>query len=120
MVNASLNWASITGIVLAIFGVISAPASISQIIFLLDRRTKNNKATITRLICILLMGIGRFIGSLLVGGILFFQGWRLDPILQFANFLLVMGLILETSSNVVRDRKEWLARRKFKIAKLNK
>ncbi len=113
MVNASINWASLTGIVLAIFGVISAPASIAQIVFVLNRRTENNRASITRSMFILVMGIGRFIGSLLVGGILFFQGWRLDPILQFANFLLVMGLILETSSNVVKDRKEWLSRKRI-------
>ena len=114
MVNASINWASLTGIVLAIFGVISAPASIAQIVFVLNRRTENNRASIIRSMFLFVMGIGRFIGSLLVGGILFFQGWRLDPILQFANFLLVMGLILETSSNVVKDRKEWLLRKNKK------
>tara|TARA_B100000700_G_C14380400_1_gene550137 strand:+ start:148 stop:474 length:327 start_codon:yes stop_codon:yes gene_type:complete len=29
----------------------------------------------------------------LCGGILFFQGWRLDPILQFGQFLLVAHVI---------------------------
>ncbi len=57
MVNASLNWASIVGIVLA-------PA-------------------LARDYDVFFAAIG-----LLCGGILFFQGWRLDPILQFGQFLL--------------------------------
>ena len=114
MVNASINWASLTGIVLAIFGVISAPASIAQIVFVLNRRTENNRASITRSMFIFVMGIGRFIGSLLVGGILFFQGWRLGPVFQFAFLILVVGLIIESSSGVLKDRKEWSGRKNTK------
>ena len=114
MVNASLNWASITGIILALFGIIAAPASIAQIIFVLNRRAENNRASITRSIFIFVMGFGRCIGSLLVGGILFFQGWRLEPVFQFAFLILVVGLIIESSSGVLKDRKEWSGRKKIK------
>ena len=70
MVNASLNWASIVGIVLAVGGA-----------FLYFMR--NFKPALARDYDVFFAAIG-----LLCGGILFFQGWRLDPILQFGQFLL--------------------------------
>jgi len=41
---------------------------------------------------------------------LFFQGWRLDPNLQFAVLLLSVGLILESISGIVADYNGWRAR----------
>ncbi len=70
MVNASLNWASIVGIVLAVGGA-----------FLYFMR--NFKPALARDYDVFFAAVG-----LLCGGILFFQGWRLDPILQFGQFLL--------------------------------
>jgi hypothetical protein len=70
LVNASLNWASIVGIVLAVGGAL---------LFFL----RNFKPAIARDTDVFFAAIG-----LLCGGILFFQGWRLDPILQFGQFLL--------------------------------
>ena len=70
MVNASLNWASIVGIVLAVCG--------GGLYFL-----RSFKPTLARDYDVFFAAIG-----LLCGGILFFQGWRLDPILQFGQFLL--------------------------------
>ncbi len=70
MVNASLNWASIVGIVLAVSG--------AGLYFL-----RSFKPALARDYDVFFAAIG-----LLCGGILFFQGWRLDPILQFGQFLL--------------------------------
>ena len=70
MVNASLNWASIVGIVLAVGGA-----------FLYFVR--NFKPALARDYDVFFAAVG-----LLCGGILIFQGWRLDPILQFGQFLL--------------------------------
>ena len=70
MVNASLNWASIGGIVLAVCG--------GGLYFL-----RSFKPALARDYDVFFAAIG-----LLCGGILFFQGWRLDPILQFGQFLL--------------------------------
>jgi hypothetical protein len=70
VVNASLNWASIVGIVLAVGGA-----------FLYFMRSF--KPALARDYDVFFAAIG-----LLCGGILFFQGWRLDPILQFGQFLL--------------------------------
>ena len=70
MVNASLNWASIVGIVLAICG--------AGLYFM-----RSFKPALARDYDVFFAAIG-----LLCGGILFFQGWRLDPILQFGQFLL--------------------------------
>ena len=82
MVNASLNWASIVGIVLAVFG--------GYIFFL-----RSFKPSISRDLDPLLAVV-----SWLCGGILFFQGWRLDPILQFGQFLLVGTTIWVTYDNL--------------------
>jgi len=70
VVNASLNWASIVGIVLAVCG--------GGLYFL-----RTFKPALARDYDVFFAAIG-----LLCGGILFFQGWRLDPILQFGQFLL--------------------------------
>ena len=70
MVNASLNWASIVGIVLAIGGAL--------LYFM-----RSFKPALARDYDVFFAAVG-----LLCGGILFFQGWRLDPILQFGQFLL--------------------------------
>ena len=82
MVNASLNWASIVGILLAVFG--------GYIFFL-----RSFKPSISRDLDPFLAVI-----SWLCGGILFFQGWRLDPILQFGQFLLVGTTIWITYENL--------------------
>ena len=66
MVNASLNWASIVGIALFIAGFIPF-----------------FKKSISTQYDALLVPV-----FWLSGSILFFQGWRLDPILQFGQFLL--------------------------------
>jgi len=70
VVNASLNCASIVGIVLAVCG--------GGLYFL-----RSFKPALARDYDVFFAAIG-----LLCGGILFFQGWRLDPILQFGQFLL--------------------------------
>ena len=102
MVNASLNWSSICGIVLAVWGLISAPLAIAQILFFFK---KNNKDTtsILKIIYTFLVTPLRFIGSLLVGGILYFQGWRLDPILQFGIFVFVVLYLSEAAFGFLRD-----------------
>jgi len=75
MVNASLNWASFVGIALAVAG--------AGLYALRSMRPK-----VARDHDIFFAAI-----ALLCGGILFFQGWRLDPILQFNQFLLAGSAI---------------------------
>ena len=102
MVNASLNWASIVGIVLAIWGLISAPLAITQIVIFLQQNNKDS-TSILKIIYIFLVTPLRSIGSLFVGGILFFQGWRLDPILQFGMFILTFLYLSEATFGFIRD-----------------
>ena len=49
--------------------------------------------------------LGRCTALPLVGSILFFQGWRLDPILQFGVGLLVMGTLVEAIPSVRADHR---------------
>ena len=102
MVNASTNWASVVGIVLAIWGLISAPLAITQIVIFLKRNYKDS-TSILKIIYIFLVTPLRFIGSLFVGGILFFQGWRLDPILQLGMFVFIFMYLSEAAFGFLRD-----------------
>ena len=113
MVNASLNWASICGIVLAIWGLISAPLAIIQIVMFLNRNNKDS-TSILKIIYIFLVTPLRFIGSLLVGGILFFQGWRLDPILQSGMFVFIIMYLSEAAFGFLRDVVKLLQSRRDK------
>ena len=79
MVNASLNWASIVGLVLFVCGFLN---------LFLHRNTQASYDLFISVVC------------WLCGGILFFQGWRLDPILQFGQFLLVILTIFTGYKNM--------------------
>ena len=87
MVNASLNWASIVGIALAIC---------SGCLFF-SRSFKPDLST----------GYDPLLGAigLLCGGILFFQGWRLDPILQLHQAFLAGTVVFFAYENIkLRNR----------------
>ena len=61
MVNASLNWASICGLLVFLLGLISAPASLANIFFLLNRRSDNTSQIILLSIYKVCLGILRSI-----------------------------------------------------------
>ena len=75
MVNLGLNWSSLLGIMLAVAG--------AGLYFL-----RSWKPKLARDHDIFFAAVG-----LLCGGILLFQGWRLDPILAFGQFLLTGSAI---------------------------
>ena len=107
MVNASLNWSSLIGLILFFYGVLTAPLAIAQIFFILQRRADTSPAVIAKTVVVLMQAAGRFFLLPLCGGILFFQGWRLDPILQFGQFLLAAGLIFESAPSIASDYQKW-------------
>ena len=81
MVNASLNWASIVGIALILAGFVP--------FFKKSISTKYDPYLVPSIwVC---------------GLILYFQGWRLDPILQFEQFLLV-GVIFFVGYEYIKLR----------------
>tara|TARA_B100001057_G_C22685785_1_gene885647 strand:- start:110 stop:589 length:480 start_codon:yes stop_codon:yes gene_type:complete len=87
MVNASLNWASIFGLILFISAIPSAVFSVKS---LNNLSSSSNEAALR--IAVLIFQI---IGMPLCGLIIFFQGWRLDPILQFSQAILVISIVLQ-------------------------
>ena len=110
MVNASLNWASIVGIILFLWGAFAGVLAIPQIIFNLQKRSDTTTAVIGKTLLIIFQGLGRLIALPLCGLILFFQGWRLDPILQFGQFLLAIGIVFESSASIMGDYQKWRVR----------
>ena len=87
MVNASLNWASICGLALFLSWIPCLVISVQGI----NRLSSSNEDAAFRIVALL----WQIIGPPICGLILFFQGWRLDPILQFSQALLVVGIIIQ-------------------------
>ena len=88
MVNASLNWTSILGIILF---------ASSGILFVF-KKSRNQKINVSIKVLIIL--------NLIAGFILFLQGWRLDPILQFMVFIIIFGTFLELVPFIYLDFKK--------------
>lgn len=79
MVNSGLNSASLLGICLMLFSIAFIPLGIAL------RRPFRIGNLIQDIIFAFVY--------LLCGSILVFQGWRLDPILQFGEFLLTLSSV---------------------------
>ena len=107
MVNASLNWASIVGILLVISGIPLFAFSVSSI----SRISSSSSDYVFRILNL----IGLLFIPFLCGGILFFQGWRLDPILQFGQFLLVGHVINLQIALILSERRK--SRKKLSLLK---
>ena len=105
MVNASLNWASLWGLLLMALWVPALVVSLRRFDVLMDRDQPRESLQGLGLLWLLVTLAGRCIAIPLVGSIMFFQGWRLDPILQFALTLLVWGTIVESIPSIRADHR---------------
>ena len=103
MFNAILSWTSTVGLLLFFYGILTAPLAIARIFFILQRRADTSPAVIAKTTIVLIQAAGRFLLLPVCGGILFFQGWRLDPILQFGQFILAIGIIFESAPSIMSD-----------------
>ena len=112
VVNASLNWAAIVGILLFLAAFPGAVTAGFQIAFLLGRRKDTSGGVVLATVWRFLMLFARLLLLPLIGGILFFQGWRLDPILQFGVFLLAAGYLSELIMSMVYEYGSWQKRKK--------
>ena len=110
MVNASLNWASIAGLFLILIWIPAIASGIFRIWFTLTRRTDKSPIVILKTLFIIFLTTGRAFCIPLAGGILFFQGWRLDPILQVGQSLLVIGIAVEIVPSFIDDYQKWKSR----------
>ena len=110
MVNASLNWASIVGILLVLLWIPAVTAGIFRIWFVLNRRTYTSPRVLIKTFLIIFQTIGRAFFIPLAGVVFFFQGWRLDPILQFACALLAGGIAVEMVPSFIDDYQGWRKR----------
>lgn len=105
MVNASLNWASICGLLLMALWVPALLVSLRRFDVLMDRDQPGESLHGLGYTLFLITLAGRCIALPLVGSIMFFQGWRLDPILQFGLSLLVWGTIVESIPSIRADHR---------------
>jgi len=112
VVNASLNWASVVGILLCLAALPGAVMAGFQIAFLLGRRKDISGGVVLATVWRFLVLFARLLLLPLIGGIFFFQGWRLDPILQFGVFLLAAGYLSELVMSMVYEYGSWQKRKK--------
>lgn len=105
MVNASLNWASIWGLLLMALWVPALVVSLRRFDVSMDLGQPRESLQGLRLVWLLVTLAGRCFALPLVGSIMFFQGWRLDPILQFGLTLLVWGTIVESIPSIRADHR---------------
>ena len=105
MMNVYLNWATIWGLVLMALWVPALVVSLRRFDVLMDRDQPRESLQGLGLLWLLVTLAGRCIAIPLVGSIMFFQGWRLDPILQFALTLLVWGTIVESIPSIRADHR---------------
>lgn len=101
MVNASLNWSSICGIAIALVSLPWAVISGFKISRILKQGKDRTGAQTLVVVWNLLVLFSRTLLLPLIGGILFFQGWRLDPVLQFSIFLFSIGCVVEMITTAV-------------------
>ena len=110
MVNASLNWASIAGLFLILIWIPAIASGVFRIWLTLSRRADTSPIVIFKTLCIIFLTTGRAFCIPLAGGILFFQGWRLDPILQLGQSLLAIGIAVEMVPSFIDDYQNWRSR----------
>ena len=110
MINASLNWASIVGILLVLLWIPALISGIFRIWFVLNRRADKSPRVLIKTFLIIFQTIARAFFIPLAGVVFFFQGWRLDPILQFACSLLAGGIAVEMVTSFIDDYQGWRER----------
>ena len=105
--NDALNWPSLVGVLLILFAVPGAVGAGFEVMFLLSRRADQERGLLLRAFHRMVVALGRLLGLPLAGAILFLQGWRLDPILQLAVFILAAGVLIEASGAFAEDLRRW-------------
>ena len=110
MVNASLNWASLVGLLLLLAALPASVAAGFQIAILLGRRRDASARIMVAAIWHFFVLLVRLVLLPVVGSILFFQGWRLDPVLQFAFSLLAVAYLGELIVGLTGEFSAWKKR----------
>ena len=110
MINASLNWGSIVGVGLILWSLHMSFMILWQFIFVLNKRSEMNKKVFLHTVYLAYLFLFRSILIPGAGIILFFQGWRLDPTLQFMTFIIICIYVFISFKNVFFDFQRWQKR----------
>lgn len=102
-----VNSVSLFGLLIFLWGLVAAVFGGFQIFFLLQRRADTTPIVIGKTVIVVIQSLGRLIALPLSGGILFLQGWRLDPLLQIPLILLGLGIIVESLTGILGDYNQW-------------
>jgi hypothetical protein len=109
--NGIVNFASLAGIILLLFSLPAALAAAMQIRFLIGCRKERTTAIVFATVFQFIYLFARLLGLPFIGGILFFQGWKLEPIFGFTFFLLGLAYISELVINFKSQRDAWRLRK---------
>jgi hypothetical protein len=105
-----INFAAVMGVLLILWAIPACSLGILQAFFVLQRRADTSPAVIGKTLLVVVQAFARIIAIPICGLIFLFQGWRLDPFLQFGVFMLGLGVIFESFSSVVGDYQQWRTR----------
>ena len=105
-----MTLSSTAGIFLALFALPGAVTAVFQIAFLLGRRKNSSAIVALAMFWRIITFFARLSLLPLIGGIFFFQGWRLDPILQLGVFLLSAGYLSELTMSMLYEYGSWQKR----------
>lgn len=106
MMIVSLNWASIAGLLLIALWCPALVVSLRRFDALMRRDASSGAIQGLGFGLFLINLAGRTISLPLAAFMLFFQGWRLDPILQLCLGLLVLGMLFESIRSIRADALE--------------
>ena len=107
----TVNLASLIGIIIYLIWLPVAVAAVMQIRFLIGCRKERTAAIIFATILQFIHLFARLFGLPLIAGILFFQGWKLEPIFVFAFFFLGLGYLSELVMNFKNQLDAWRLRK---------
>ena len=110
MINASLNWASILCIGLIIWSLHMSFMILWQFIFVLNKRSEINKKVFFQTVYLAYLFLFRSILIPAAGLSIFFQGWRLDPIVQILLFIIILTYMFSSFKNLFFDFQRWQKR----------
>lgn len=107
----TVNLASLIGTIIYLIWIPVAVAAVMQIRFLIGCRKERTAAIIFATILQFIHLFARLFGLPLIAGILFFQGWKLEPIFVFAFFFLGLGYLSELVMNFKNQLDAWRLRK---------
>ena len=102
-----MNTASLVGVILWVMSFPMTFVGGAHLWFVVMRRADTSPFVLLKALWTSQLLGFRVVIPPLLGSVLFFQGWRLDPALQIPAVLLALGILCEAITSVAADYYKW-------------